>query len=66
MGAVFFPITVTGCAISSSHIKAYYGTGYGSWIIQLAWSSENPDCKVHLHEQVDGLAEFQIAQSVKC
>ena len=66
MGAVFFPCTVTGCSISSSQIKAFYGTGDGLWRIQLAWSGDNPDCKVHLEEQVDGKEKFQIVDSKEC
>ena len=64
--AVFFPSTVTGCSISSAQIDAIYGTGDGLWRIRLAWSSENPDCKVHLEEEVDGKEKFEISDSVEC
>ena len=66
MGAVFFPSTVAGCSISSAQIKAFYGTGDGFWRLQLAWSEENPDCKVHLEEEVDGKEKFQILESQEC
>ena len=66
MGAVFFPSTVTGCSISSSQIKAFYATGDGFWRIRLAWSSENPDCKVHLEEEVDGKEKFQSVDFKEC
>ena len=66
VGAVFFPSTVTGCSISSAQIKAFYATGDGLWKIQLAWSSDNPDCKVHLEEEVDGKEKFQIVDTKEC
>ena len=66
VGAVFFPSAVTGCSISSAQINAFYGTGDGFWRIQLAWSSGNPDCTVHLQEEVDGKMGFHIVDSKKC
>ena len=52
--------------IRSSQIKAFYGTSDGFWRIELDWSEENPDCKVHLEEQVDGKETFQIVASNNC
>ena len=66
VGAVHFPSSVTGCTVSSSQISAIYGPGDGFWRIELAWSSENPDCKVHLQEQVDGKEEFQTVETKEC
>ena len=52
--------------VRSSQIKAFYATGDGLWKIRLAWSEENPDCKVHLEEQVDGKEKFQIVDAKEC
>ena len=52
--------------IRPSQIKAFYGTSDGYWRIRLAWSEENPDCKVHLEEQVDGKETFQTVDSNNC
>ena len=57
---------MTGCSISSAQIKAFYATGDGLWKIRLAWSSDNPDCKVHLEEEVDGKEKFEIVESKEC
>ena len=68
MGAVFFPSSVTaaGCAITDAQIGAIYGTVDGLWRIRLGWSSENPDCLVHLEEEVAGKEKFQTSDSQQC
>ena len=66
MTVVFFPSTVAKCSVSLSQIEAFYATGDGLWRIRLGWSSDNPDCKVHLEEGVDGKEEFQTVDSKNC
>ena len=57
---------VHSCSISSAAIGAVFKRPEDIWQIELAWSSDNPDCTLKLEEEVPGQATFKKIDTQMC